>query len=70
MQYELLRAGDVSLALMDLQGRVVREQHIAAVQAGMHTVALDLDGLSAGVFFLQMTHLGKMQSRKLVLLGH
>lgn len=50
----LPQAGRVELILYDLIGRNIWRHHVGFLTAGAHTLLLDVAGLSAGVYFLQL----------------
>jgi hypothetical protein len=51
--YALPAGGDVTFVLFDALGRVLRRSSLGAQAPGMH--AFDLDGLTPGTFFYQLT---------------
>ncbi len=53
--YSLPVAGNVSLAVYDVNGRLVETLMDGVMQAGRHSVAWDATGQSVGIYFVKMT---------------
>ncbi|MCA9784397.1 MAG: lamin tail domain-containing protein [Candidatus Delongbacteria bacterium] len=51
LNFELARAGSVSMDLHDLAGRRVRHLELGELSAGSHTLPLELDGQAGGLYF-------------------
>jgi hypothetical protein len=69
VQFSLLRGGDVDLALVDSQGRIVWQAHHPTKAPGTHLLPLNLEGQSAGLYFLRMRHRDKIHSAKLLIVN-
>jgi hypothetical protein len=65
MEYELPRAGHVSLVLFDLQGRMVRRLIDSTQAAGSHRIALEADHLASGLYFCRLVFDGSALVRKM-----
>jgi hypothetical protein len=50
----LAKGGDVRLSLFDITGRRARALAAGSFPAGRHRIALDVRGLAAGVYFLEL----------------
>jgi hypothetical protein len=69
VRFDVARAGDVALSLVDLQGRPVWQMQVARAVPGMRAVEVPLEGLPSGLYFLRMAHLGITQCVKVVVVG-
>jgi len=54
VSFTLAQAGHVELSLLDLQGRAVRRLAAGSFDAGEHSLALEREGLPAGVYWLRL----------------
>jgi len=54
IQYELAHGGEVNLALMDMNGRMIRPLFSGQKQKGTHSFGLQSDGLSPGMYLVQL----------------
>jgi len=59
------QTSDAIIRVLDLNGKVVAEMN-ETIQAGIQTVTLDLNGLNAGVYFVQVNAAGFQSSQKLI----
>jgi hypothetical protein len=65
VQYSLPRAEPLRVTLLDVSGRTVRTQEVAADRSGVFSV--DASGLHAGVYILKLESGTTSQTRKLVI---
>ena len=65
VRYRLDRPGRVRLVLLDALGRVVRVVEDAARGAGPHAAVVDVSGLAAGAYVLQLEAGGRVSARGL-----
>ncbi|HNS73446.1 MAG TPA: glucoamylase family protein, partial [bacterium] len=68
LEYALPRAGRVSLALFDLQGRQVRQLVDTTQAAGLHRLSLAAGDLATGLYFCRLIFEGRPVVRKLQVL--
>ncbi|OFY49606.1 MAG: hypothetical protein A2W85_06995 [Bacteroidetes bacterium GWF2_41_31] len=54
IQYQLAHAGEVNLAMMDMNGRMIRPLFSGQKQKGNHSLGLTSDGLSPGMYLVQL----------------
>ncbi len=66
--FELNAAAAVSVCIYDLSGRVVSILSDAELEAGPHSLRLETDGLSTGVYFVTMDSGGEIRTSRLVVL--
>ncbi|MGE5175603.1 MAG: multicopper oxidase domain-containing protein [Hyphomicrobiales bacterium] len=59
LNYTLAQAGEVSLAIFDVQGRLVASTGEGVKDPGAHTASLDLHHLAHGIYFVRMHAGGK-----------
>ncbi len=59
------KAGPMNVAIIDMAGRVVRQQHLN-VQKGYSTQSLEVSGLAAGVYTLSVEFDGEVTTQKIV----
>ena len=66
LSLELKLQADTKLRLTvyDLEGRLLRDLQLGQKKAGHHVQALDLRGLSAGIYFYRLAMNGKYHSGK------
>jgi hypothetical protein len=65
VQYTLPRAGQMTVTLLDVSGRAVWTQEVAASDRG--SAAIDVSGLNAGVYVVKLESGSASQIRKLVI---
>jgi hypothetical protein len=68
IQFELPKAGVVTISIYDLSGRQVKVFEQGQVEAGAHRIAFDATDLSAGIYFCRLRAGGFEAIQKLVLL--
>ncbi len=68
IRYSLPAAGRVSLAVYDLQGRLVEKLVEGIIPAGRHEVCWNAESNPAGIYFLGLTSGEFMDSRKVLLM--
>lgn len=56
----------VSITILDITGKVVRELSPAAYEAGKHSLELDLSGIESGVYFVRMINAGTSTTQKFI----
>ncbi|MGD8362220.1 MAG: T9SS type A sorting domain-containing protein, partial [Gemmatimonadota bacterium] len=64
ISYSVTSPGHVSLTLYDVLGRPVRQLVDGPQAAGTHTVRLEGEGLSSGVYFYQLNANGTRERRR------
>jgi Secretion system C-terminal sorting domain len=64
----LATSASLQLTVYDLQGRIVSTIANGTFSAGNHNFSFDANGLASGVYFLQASADGNVQTRKLVLM--
>lgn len=67
VQFALERAGRVSLAVFDTQGRRVSELADRMFETGVHSIAWDGSGLSNGVYFVNLVTPGGVRTQRVVI---
>jgi len=68
VSFTLAQAGRVELSLLDLQGRAVRVLATGSFAAGEHSLALERDGLPAGVYWLRLRAGGETRQTRFAML--
>lgn len=68
LQFDLAKAGDVSLKVFDVTGREVVTLVNQNMSAGAHVVSFDGSAFASGVYFARLEFDGAMMTRKMVLL--
>src|SRR5215831_2935614 len=67
INYDLGQDGDVTLAILDNHGKLIRTLFHGYADAGTHSLSMDRSGLAAGIYFIRMeTQAGNMTSKMLV----
>ena len=66
IKLNIIEKGTKKLYLRNSIGQLVREVDISHLKPGNHNYNMDLSGLSAGVYLLQLSTPGLMQSKKLI----
>jgi hypothetical protein len=66
--FRLSRDGAVTLDLIDLQGRALRQLASGATPAGEHSLAVRRDGLPAGIYWLRLRAAGSERHTRFVVL--
>lgn len=67
IEYELPRSVEVTIALYDISGRLVRRLYAGPAAAGTHRLALSAAGLPSGLYFCRLAAAGEIITRKLQL---
>jgi len=67
VQFNLLGEKEVLFRLVDLTGRVVQSQDLGQRSFGNHKIDLDLAGLAAGLYTVQLEIDGKTAAQRLVI---
>lgn len=68
ISFELPRSGPVRLALFDVRGARVRELVKGTMDAGLHTITLDADGLASGIYYYRLEAGDFSATRRMTLL--
>ncbi len=68
IRFSLAEASNITLTVYDVQGRVVSELVDGMMEAGVHEIAFDADGLTSGVYFAQMSGAFGSDVMKMVLM--
>jgi len=68
IEYELVEAGIVTLAVYDIMGRELMTLVNEHQSSGLHTMLLDGNSLSSGEYLLQLTQNDQVTTQKLILL--
>lgn len=66
LDFELLKSSPVQIRLRDLQGRVLKTQSYTQLQPGEHRQELDLTGLTAGLYLVELQAASHTQIKKLI----
>lgn len=66
IEYELTQGGNVSLSLMDVNGRLIKHLFIGQQQKGIHTFQLNASGLSPGMYLVAFKHDGLINYHKIL----
>jgi hypothetical protein len=66
--YELASPADVVLTLYDLLGRLVMSLPEGTQQAGRHSVVINVNSLSSGMYIYQLSSGREFERRKMVVL--
>jgi hypothetical protein len=65
-EFNLPSAGEMSLRLMDLQGKVVFNTNKTVANAGLHQVAFDASTVPAGLYIVELQYNGERVNTKFV----
>jgi len=68
VKYALPEAGMIDLSVFDLTGRQVMELASDQLQAGMHSVTIDGEALTSGIYFVELQSAQHVSKSKIVLL--
>jgi hypothetical protein len=68
IEFSVADAGEVTLKVFDLTGRVVAVLLDGAVEHGAHTATFDARGLSSGIYFYTLEQNGNSLTKKMMLL--
>lgn len=68
LQFDLPKAGKVTLEVFDIVGRKVAELVNETKAAGNYTVQFDASNLGSGIYFARLTSGNTIQTRKMILL--
>lgn len=60
------RNAPVEVSILDLSGRVIKQQGFGIVKSGNHTLQMDIIGLKKGIYMIQLNEGGQVKSNKLV----
>jgi hypothetical protein len=66
VQYTLKKGGDVQLACLNVTGQVLRTRQFDAVPGGTHQTTLNLEGLPAGLYQIQITTQGGTTAKSII----
>lgn len=66
INYNLVKQADVSLKVIDLMGREIASQSYGIMSPGQHSISLNANNLSAGVYFYSITSSGYTITKKMV----
>jgi len=66
VRFAVERAGNVSLDLRDISGRLVRSQNVGALGIGQQQAEINLEGVPAGTYLLSIQTPGKRVTQSLV----
>ena len=67
LSYSFPKAGTSRISVVNLHGQVLMAQENGFQGAGKYSLSLDLSGMSAGMYFLNLEVAGRRNSRKLIL---
>lgn len=67
ISFELGRESDISMAVYDVMGGLVKELASGVYPAGQHRISFDASGLNAGVYFYTLRAAGETLTRKMTL---
>ena len=65
-QYYLPKSSDVIISIVDIQGKLIREENPLNVMQGLITSQMNITDLSAGVYFLKLNADGVVRTKKFV----
>jgi hypothetical protein len=68
VSFRLARDGNVSLDLLDLQGRILRRLADGSFAAGEHSTSVSRDALPAGIYWLRLRAAGSERQTRFVVL--
>ncbi|RPH93845.1 T9SS C-terminal target domain-containing protein, partial [candidate division KSB1 bacterium] len=68
IRFDVARAGDLTLSVFDMNGRLVRTLASGRFNAGSHTIHFDARNLSSGIYFSRLNTGGQSAIQKMVLL--
>lgn len=66
VSYQLLQQQQVSVQLIDLHGKLIKELVNEKREAGQHSQVLDLQGVPSGIYFLKLSGNNVKLSQKLI----
>lgn len=55
VNFEIVKSNEVSLALFDVTGKLIKSVNAGNLSAGMHTISLETADVDAGVYFYTLT---------------
>jgi hypothetical protein len=64
----LPHSGKVSISLYDINGRIVKEIFSGNMKSGKHTVAVNMERFSSGVYFYRVKFESKIKLGKMIYL--
>jgi hypothetical protein len=67
VNYQLTKAADVTIAIRDIAGRLVLQSNEGFVYEGAQKAALNLNGLNAGMYFVELNAGGAVAQQKLII---
>ncbi|MBL0062227.1 MAG: T9SS type A sorting domain-containing protein [bacterium] len=68
IRFQLAEAGQVTLSVLDVQGRLIATLVDGMVEAGVHEQSFDATGFASGVYFTRLTNGNKSDVMKRVLM--
>jgi hypothetical protein len=68
IHFEVAQAGEISLDIFDVQGRLVENLVSGTRDAGSYQVGFDAAGLSSGVYFARLSGAARSEMMKMVLM--
>jgi len=66
LQYNLLNAGDVTITLTDITGRVLENRRLSNQPSGAHLIQFDTDAYADGIYLYNVSVEGKSNTGKIV----
>ncbi len=68
LTFELTKAGDVQIVIIDIQGRTVGQYSYSRQMAGKHTYRLETANLNKGTYFVKVSSNGLNKTSKLLIM--
>ncbi len=62
------KAGDVTITLVSLSGKTVINKHFAQQSAGCHTYDINIQHITQGYYFVNVTHVNGVMQKKVVVI--
>ncbi|GAB4131193.1 MAG: hypothetical protein Fur0041_01300 [Bacteroidia bacterium] len=66
ISYQLKKAGDVTLNIFDINGKVIRTENLNGQTVGSHNFVLNVENMAAGVYYYSLSVNGVVSTNKIV----
>ena len=67
--FNILKSGRIKLLIYDIYGREIAQLINSVMNAGIHTITFDANGLDSGIYFAQLNFNGYSSTQKMVLIN-
>lgn len=67
IRFKLPQASEIIIRIYNIRGELVRELIEGKLNAGVHSLRFDANGLASGIYFYRLQAGAFMQTRKMVL---